>query len=66
MADHKMQKGWDGPVEYSYIGLTLAVLVEVRDELKKLNALLHCDNFIRIPTELKHIRRNTTKKRRPK
>lgn len=30
----------------------LAVLMDVRDELKKLNGLLHCPNFQNIPRKL--------------
>lgn len=39
----------------------LAVLMDIRDELKKLNGLLRCQNFIDIPHVLKDIRRNTHK-----
>ncbi len=41
----------------------IALLMDLRDELKKLNALLHCSNFVSIPKKLEAIRRNTTKKR---
>lgn len=51
----------------------LAVLMDIRDELKqqslelrKLNNLLHCRNFTAIPDILRTIRKNTTKKRKPK
>lgn len=33
-----------------------ALTQDVREELKKLNALLACDNFIRIPLTLRQIR----------
>ena len=46
--------------------LQLAVLMDLRDELQKLNRLLGCQNFIEIPTILREIRRNTTKKKRKK
>jgi hypothetical protein len=46
--------------------LQLAVLCVIRDELKKLNGLLHCQNFIEIPSILRSVRRNTAKKKRPK
>lgn len=42
----------------------LAVLMDIRDELKRLNQLLHCSNFVAIPHTLAAIRRNTTKKKR--
>lgn len=44
----------------------LAVLLDIRDELQRLNALLHCHNFVGIPTVLRSIRRNTTKPRKRK
>jgi hypothetical protein len=44
-----------------------AILMDIRDELKSLNALLHCHNFVAIPHTLKRISQNTTKrKRKPK
>lgn len=46
----------------------IAVLMDIRDELQKLNALLHCHNFVGIPQTLRAIKKNTTKtrKRKPK
>jgi len=44
----------------------LAVLMDIRDELQKLNRLLHCHNAVRIPKILDAIRRNTTKRRKKK
>lgn len=34
-----------------------ALLMDIRDELQKLNSLLHCSNFTGIPTTLRSIRR---------
>jgi len=48
----------------SWDGAKMAVLMDIRDELRKLNRLLHCDNFLRIPMKLDQIERNTKKKRR--
>lgn len=49
----------------------LSVLMDVRDELKRLNNVLQCPNFIAVPSkldlirqELKVVRRNTTKRKR--
>ncbi len=42
----------------------VAVLMDVRDELKRLNTLLYCHNFTGIPQTLRAIRKNTTKKKR--
>jgi hypothetical protein len=44
----------------------LAVLMDLRDELQKLNRLLHCQNFTNVPRYLREIRRNTTKRKRKK
>lgn len=44
----------------------LAVLMDIRDELKKLNQLLYCTNFMDIPLKLDAIRKNTTKPRKAK
>jgi len=40
--------------------------MDLRDELKSLNAVLHCSSFLDIPHKLEVIKRNTTKKPRPK
>jgi len=37
--------------------VTNALLMDVRDEMQRLNALLHCPNFISIPKKLDAIRR---------
>jgi len=44
--------------------MSLAVLMDIRDELKALNRLLNCPNFLGIFGELRGIRHNTTKPRR--
>lgn len=48
----------------SWERVSVAVLMDIRDELKELNRLLRCQNFLRIPHHLAAIRRNTTKKKR--
>ncbi len=47
----------------SDIRAQLAVLMDIRVELKRLNNLLHCQNFIRVPTTLAAIKKNTTKRK---
>lgn len=42
----------------------LATLMDIRDELQRLNSLLHCSIFMAIPRKLDAIRRNTAKKRK--
>lgn len=44
----------------------LAVLMDIRDELKRLNGTIHCHNFLAIPRKLDEIRRNTAKPRKKK
>ena len=44
-------------------GVTVAVLMDIRDELQRLNGLLNCRNFTGIPGTLRAIRRNTTKRK---
>lgn len=43
----------------------LAVMMDLRDELKRLNSLLYCPNFTGIPTVLRSIQRNTSRIERP-
>ena len=44
----------------------VAVLMDIRHQLEKLNSLLHCSNFTRIPATLSEIRRNTKKRKHHK
>ena len=46
--------------------VALAVLLDLRDELRSLNALLHCSNFIEMPRILRQIRSNTVKPKKKK
>lgn len=39
----------------------IAVLMDIRDELKRLNAAIYCQNFLAIPHTLKRISHNTAK-----
>lgn len=62
---------WNLPDLASWDRTHAAILMDLRDELKKLNALLHCSNFVRIPSMLERtmcqtdrIARNTAKRRR--
>lgn len=54
----------DGGVTWD--GAKLAVLMDIRDELKRMNAVLYCPNFTDIPRKLEAIRKNTTKPRAKK
>lgn len=48
----------------SWDEVQVAILMDIRDELKRLNAVLHCPNFLDIPRKLDKVERNTKKKRR--
>lgn len=66
MARHK-DSNWTLPESnMTYESAQLAVLMDLRDELKHLNSLLHCPNFTAIPGTLYEIRTAVQrKKRRP-
>lgn len=71
MADkRKKDKNWavanDEGKTLSWDEVQVAVMMDIRDELKRLNAVLHCPNFLDIPHKLERIKRNTTKKRKPR
>ena len=48
----------------SWEQVNTAVLMDLRDELKRLNALLSCPNFTRIPATLRTIQRNTARRKK--
>lgn len=50
---------------HSYDAIHSALLMDIRDELRTLNRVFACPNFIRIPRVLDAIRRNTAKKKKP-
>lgn len=56
---HPMDSG-----NFSYDAAQLAVLMDLRDEMKKMNSILNCPNFLEIPAVLQRISRNTTKPRK--
>ncbi len=56
---------WEGVWKDSYYqAMQLSVLMDLRDELKRLNTLLHCGNFVRIPFVLDGIAKNTKRPKR--
>lgn len=62
MARHK-DANWTLPEDtsVSYDEAQLAVLMDIRDELKRLNTVLQCPNFIAVPAKLDAIDRNTSR-----
>lgn len=54
--DWNIWRNDDGSISYDKIQTIL--LQEIRDELKRLNTLFYCQNFIGLPKELKGLRRD--------
>jgi len=64
MARHK-DEDWNLPERLiGWDQVNAAILMDIRAELKRLNTLLHCGNFIRIPAVLDKINANTRKPKR--
>jgi hypothetical protein len=55
----------DGTAARTWLDAQIAVLMDIRDELKQLNRVFACPNAIAIPDLLRTIARNT-KKRAPR
>ena len=61
---HKDRDWSDAPNTMEYG--TIRVLMDIRDELKRINARLDCHETLKIPRYLRRIASNTTKKRKKK
>lgn len=59
---------WETPQgnQFQWQHVQVELLMDIREELQSLNAVLHCHNFLDIPHKLERIKRNTSKKRKPK
>ncbi len=66
MRGPRANQNWATPqgTDFRWEHVSIEVLMDIRDELRRLNVLLHCHNFVRIPQALDLIGRNT--KRQPK
>jgi len=64
-ADWNLTKTPSGNIS-SWEEVNAALLMDLRDELQKLNNLFHCINFTSIPAVLKVIETNTKKRPRKK
>lgn len=51
---------------HSWDSIHSALLMDIRDQLQALNALLHCANFVSIPSTLRGIRRDVQRRRQRK
>ncbi len=50
--------------QYSYDQASLAVLMDIRQELRNLNSILNCSNTLAIPRMLRSIELNTRPKKK--
>lgn len=53
----------DGGRTHSWPSIHASILLDIRDELQRLNRLLGCRNFTDIPFKLDAIKKNTTKRK---
>jgi len=54
-ADRSNRVSWDQ--------VQASILMDIRDELKQLNRIFSCPNFLAMPRDLRAIRLNTTKRK---
>lgn len=52
--------------KYGNDAVMRAIMLDIREELKRLNRVLNCPNFIEVPAILRAIKQNTKKRRKPK
>lgn len=68
MGDRLKDNDWTVPKPasggYSFEAASLTVLLDLRDELKKLNRVFACSNFLSIPRSLRSINRQIKAQRR--
>lgn len=62
----RANENWNLPEQITWEHVAIAVLMDIRDELRLIRQTLHCRNFQRIPAKLDRIGRNTERRRRPK
>ena len=51
---------------YSPDQVLLAVMMDIRAEIRRLNSVLQCPNFISVPSKLDQIARNTKRRKKPR
>lgn len=57
---------WEIPQNFTWEHVQVELLMDIRQELRELNALLHCSNFTGIPTTLRCISRKIPSRRNKK
>ncbi len=65
MPRHK-DANWDVSERPNTEAAMLTVLMDIRDELKRINSILNCTNFLEVPRILRTIRGNTGRIERKK
>lgn len=60
----RVNRYWETPDSFQWEHVRVELLMDIRDELQKLNAVLNCRNFLAIPSKLDKIERNTCKPKR--
>jgi len=53
---------WETPEHFQWEHVRVEVLMDIRDELQKLNAILGCRNFTSLPQVLQRIDRRLARK----
>lgn len=48
----RANEDWNLPESITWDHVSIAVLMDIREELRRLNRLLHCSNFLAIPSKL--------------
>ncbi len=64
LKDHQWTVAPDATGVHSHSAASLTVLMDIRDELKELNAILRCPNSAGIPETPRRISANTAKPRK--
>jgi hypothetical protein len=64
LKDNQWTMSTDALGHYSYEQATLAVLMDLRDEMKRMNSVLNCTNFLAVPGILRVIQEQTKKPKR--
>jgi hypothetical protein len=52
--------------DFTWEQVGIEILMDIRAELRQLNGLLRCPNFIAIPSKLDSIRRQIARRRKPR
>ena len=62
-SDWTLNEGTDGKSVINATEASLSVLMDIRDELKSLNRVIGCRNFMNIPATLRSIQKSVSKRK---